>query len=101
MIGESGGVTTLVYQEQVGRENQIQRDQGASRETEDNSSRQAQSTADVTSFSAAALELARTAVSSVEATPEVEDNQQPLDAQAARANAEGGSEPAQYLDVRA
>jgi len=35
MIGESGGVSTLLYQEQISRENQIQRDQGAVREVEE------------------------------------------------------------------
>jgi hypothetical protein len=98
MIGESGGVTTLVYQEQVSRENQIQRDQSVNRETEDNSNRQV--SADVTSFSSAALELSRTAVSAVETTPVVEPDSQAQETGFQPADQQEGSSPAQYLDVR-
>lgn len=97
MIGESGGVTTLVYQEQVSRENQIQRDQGSARETEETSNNQVAT--DVASFSSEALQLARTAVSAVEGPEAVDVDQQSQDV-APPVNPEGGSSPAQYLDIR-
>lgn len=98
MIGESGGVITHVYQEQVSRENQIQRDQAANKETEDNSNRQG--AADVASFSSKGLELARTAVSAVEAAPQVEVDPQAQETGLPPASQEDGSSPAQYLDIR-
>ncbi len=98
MIGESGGVTTLVYQEQVSRENQIQRDQGPAREIEEVNNNQVAT--DVASFSSEALELAQTAVSAVEVSQEVDIDQQSQEAGGAPANPEGGSSPAQYLDLR-
>jgi hypothetical protein len=101
MVGESSGITTLVYQEQVSRENQIQRDQDVSRETEDSNVSSSQGTADVASFSSAALELARTAVSSVEEAPQAEVDQQSQQSQPASSSGGGGSEPAQYLNITA
>jgi len=100
MIGESGGVGSLVYQEQVSRENQIQRDQNANNETEENSSRQAQ-TEDVATFSSAALELSRTATTAVEESPEVEVDQQSQDVSTSVSRQEGSAPPGQYLDVAA
>lgn len=96
MIGESGGVTTLIYQEQVNRENQIQRGRSENQETEETSVRQP--TADVTSFSQQGLELARTAVTAAQASPEASVQNEPQDKQAVQAR---GSSPAQYLDIRA
>ena len=98
MIGESGGVTTLIYQEQVNRENQIQRDQGAKRETDENSSRQA--TSDVTTFSAKGLELARNAVTATQAVPEAALERESQEEQFVPASQTDGSSPAQHLDIR-
>ena len=96
MIGESGGVTTLIYQEQVNRENQIQRGRSENQETEENSVRQ--STSDVTSFSQKGLELARSAVTAVQASPEATVQNEPQGQQALQAR---GSLTAQYLDIQA
>lgn len=99
MIGESGGVSTLVYQEQISRENQIQRDQDGAREVEESSNNQA--AADVTSFSAEALELAQAAVSAVENPQEASIDQRSDDSQPQPPAQEGGgSDPAQFLDIR-
>ena len=99
MIGESGGVGSLVYQEQVSRENQIQRDQSANNETEENSSRQAST--DVATFSTAALELSRTAVSVVEESPEVEVDQKSQEAEVQIPTRETETSPAQHLNITA
>ena len=100
MIGESGGVTSLIYQEQVARENQIQRDQAGRQESEEKSSRQG--SADVTSFSAEGLELARTAVTATQAAPETEMEQKPQqDEQVVPVSQTSGSSPAQYLNIQA
>lgn len=99
MIGESGGIGSLVYQEQVSRETQIQRDQSANNETEENNSRQAP--ADVATFSSAALELSRTAVTAVEESPEVEVDQESQEVSTPVAGDEGSAPPGQYLDVAA
>lgn len=98
MIGGSEGVSTLIYQEQVSRENQIQRDQASSRETEENKSQQGVS--DVTSFSAEALELARTAVTATGQNPEAVLERQPDGEQIMPAGQENTSSPAQLLDIR-
>lgn len=99
MIGESGGVTTLIYQEQVARENQIQRDQAARQGSEEKSSRQGST--DVTSFSAEGLELARAAVTATQAPPEAELEQKPQEEQVVPASQTNGFSSAQYLDIRA
>ncbi|TKB06063.1 hypothetical protein [Desulforhopalus sp. IMCC35007] len=96
MIGESGGVTTLIYQEQVSRENQIQRDRSENQEIEENST--SQLTADVTSFSQQGLELARTAVTSAQAAPEAAlENESQNNQEMQRSS----GAPAQFLDIRA
>ncbi|MFT5699608.1 MAG: hypothetical protein ACI8ZB_002469 [Desulforhopalus sp.] len=100
MIGEPGGVSTLISQEQVNRENQILRDQGARRETEDAPTRQ--NSTDVASFSAAGLELARTAVTETQEVPDVALEQEPQEEQAVPVSqAADGSSPARYVDIRA
>jgi hypothetical protein len=96
MIGESGGVTTLIYQEQVNRENQIQRDRSENQDIEENST--GQLTADVTSFSQQGLELARTAVTATQATPEATVESEPQNNQEMQASS---GAPAQFLDIRA
>jgi len=100
MIGESGGVGSLVYQEQVSRENQIQRDQNANNDTDENSSRQVR-TEDVTTFSPAALELSQTAVTAVEENPQVEVDSQSQDAGTSVSGQEGSAPPGQYLNFAA
>ena len=98
MIGESGGVTTLIYQEQVSRENQIQRDRSENQEIEENST--SQLTGDVTSFSQQGLELARTAVTATQAAPEalVENESE---SQNNQEMPRSSGAPAQFLDIRA
>jgi hypothetical protein len=99
MILESSGPTTLIQQEQVARENQIQRDQAARQEPEEQSSRQG--TGDVTSFSSEGLELARTAVTATQATPEADLEQKPQEEQVVPVSQTSDSSPAQYLDFQA
>jgi hypothetical protein len=99
MIGESGGVASLIYQEQVARENQIQRDQAGRQESEEKSRRQG--SADVTSFSAEGLELARTAVTATQAAPEAELEQKPQEEQVVPVSQTSRSSSAHYLDIRA
>ena len=97
---ESASVTSLIYQEQVARENQIQRDQTARQEPEEQSSRQG--SADVTSFSSEGLELARTAVTATQAAPEADLEQKPSqDEQAVPVSQESGASPAQHLSIQA
>ncbi len=96
---ESAGITSQIYQEQVARENQIQRDQAGRQESEEKSSRQG--SADVTSFSAEGLELARTAVTATQAAPEAELEQKPQDEQVVPVIQTSGSSPAQYLNIQA
>ena len=98
MIGESGGVTTLIYQEQVNRENQIQRDKGAKQETDEKSS--SQGTSDVTTFSDKGLELARTAVTATQAAPEAALERESQEEQIMLASQANGPSPAQHLDIR-
>ncbi len=99
MIGVSGGVTTQIYQEQVARENQIQRDQAGRQESEEQSSRQG--SADVASFSAEGLELARTAVTAPQEAPGSELEQKPQEEQVVPVSQTSGSSPAQYLNIQA
>lgn len=99
MISESGGPTTLIYQEQVARENQIQRDQTARQETDDNSSRQG--SADVTSFSAEGLELAKTAVTATQAAPEADLEQKLQEEEVVPVSQQSDSSYAQHLDIQA
>jgi len=99
MILESSGPTTLIQQELVARENQIQRDQAARQEPEEQSSRQG--TGDVTSFSSEGLELARTAVTATQAAPEADLEQKPQEEQVVPVSQTNGSSPAQYLDIQA
>jgi hypothetical protein len=99
MILESSGPTTLIQQEQVARENQIQRDQAARQEPEEQSGRQG--TGDVTSFSSEGLELARTAVTATQAAPEADLEQKPQEEQVVPASQTSGSSPALYLDIQA
>ena len=96
---ESTGVTSLINQEQVARENQIQRDQTARQEPEEQSNRQG--SADVTSFSSEGLELARTAVTETQAAPEADLQQKPQEEQVVPVSQTRGSSPAQYLDIQA
>ncbi len=97
---ESAGITSQIYQEQVARENQIQRDQAGRQEPEEKSSRQA--SADVTSFSAEGLELARTAVTATQAAPEAELEQKPQqDEQVVPVSQTSGSSSAQYVNIQA
>lgn len=98
MIGGSEGVNTLIYQEQVSRQNQVQRDQVGSRESEENNSQQKIS--DVTSFSAEGLELARTAVAASGQTPEALLEQQPDAEHVVPAGQANTSLPAQLLDIK-
>ena len=98
MIGESGGVTTLIYQEQVARENQIQRNQAARQETDEQSSRQGST--DVASFSAEGLELARTAVTATQESPEAALEQKSQEDQVVPVNQASVSSPAQLLDIQ-
>ena len=102
MIGESGGLTSLVYQDQVSRENQIQREQAERQGTEEKSSRHGSS--DVASFSAEGLELARIAVTATEATPGAVLEQKTQKSQeeeqaAAPVYQANNSSPAQHLDI--
>lgn len=102
MIGESGGLTSLIYQDQVSRENQIQREQAERQGTEEKSSRHG--SGDVASFSAEALELAKTAVTSTEASPEAVLKQKAQKSQeeeqaAAPVYQTNNSSPAQHLDI--
>lgn len=99
MIGESGGVTTLIYQEQVARENQIQRDQAGKKETDERANQQAFS--DVTSFSAEGLELARTAVTATQEAPETEMEQKPPEVAVVPDRQASDSSFAQRLDIQA
>ncbi len=99
MISESGGPTTLIYQEQVARENQIQRDQAARQEPEENSSRQG--SADVASFSAEGLELARTAVTQTQASPEADLEQKPQEEQVVPVPQTNDPSAAQRIDFLA
>jgi len=99
MIGESGGVTSLIYQEQVARENQIQKSQASRQEPEEKSS--PQGSADVTSFSAKGLELARSAVTTTQPAPKAELEQKPQqDEQVVPVSQTSGSSSAQYLDIQ-
>lgn len=99
MIGESGGITSLVYQEQVARESQIQKDQAARQETEGQGRRQ--ESADVTSFSSEGLELARTAVTGTQATPEAEMQEKPQEGVVIPQRQASSSSFAQHLDIQA
>jgi len=99
MIGESGGVTSLVYQEQVARENQIQKDQAGRQETEEQGRRQV--SGDVTSFSSEGLELARTAVTGTQEAPEAELAQKPQEEVVVPERQASSSSFAQYLDIQA
>ena len=99
MISESGGPTTLIYQEQVARENQVQRDQAARQEPEENSSRQG--SADVASFSAEGLELARTAVTQTQASPEADLEQKPQEEQVVPVSQTNDPSTAQRIDFLA
>lgn len=99
MISESGGPTTLIYQEQVARENQILRDQTARQEPEENSSRQG--SADVASFSAEGLELARTAVTQTQASPEADLEQKPQEEQVVPVPQTNDPSAAQRIDFLA
>ena len=96
---ESTGPTTLMQQEQVARDTQIQRDQAARQEPEEKSS--GQGSADVTSFSTVGLELSRTAVTATQAAPEAELEQKPQEEQVVPASQASGSSPAQYLSFLA
>jgi len=98
MIGASGSVTTPIHQEQVARENQILRDQAARQETDEKSSRQGSE--DVASFSAEGLELAKTAVTATQASPEADLEQKPQEEQVVPVSQASDSSFAQHLDIR-
>ncbi|PHR30536.1 MAG: hypothetical protein COA36_00580 [Desulfotalea sp.] len=99
MIGESGGVTALVYQEQVGRQNQIQRDPLSGQEIEEEG--RSPGSGDVASFSTEGLELARTAVVGKQGGADVDLEQESEEEQSADAGQQEDSLPAQFLDISA
>lgn len=96
---ESAAITNQIYQEQVARENQIQKDQAGKKETEEQSSRQG--SADIASFSAEGLELAKTAVTATQDAPEAELEQKPQDEQVVPVSQASSSSFTQHLDIQA
>ncbi len=91
MIGESSGVTTLINNERISRENQVQSEKGVS---EKSAEIPQQKSSDVTSFSAEALALSRKVVP---AGDTLEDGQV---SQPGRGQEEKHNSPPRSLDIR-
>lgn len=100
MIGESGGVGSFIYQEEISRINQIQRSQESNQEVEETNPQQVSS--DTASFSSEALALAQDAVAATNEVPEVTVDQESQGAQPQQETVpQGTTPPGQYLDVQA
>jgi hypothetical protein len=91
MIGESSGVTTLINNERISRENQVQSEKGVA---EKSAEIPQQKFSDVTSFSAEALVLSKRVVP---AGDTLEDGQV---SQPGRGQEENHNSPARSLDKR-
>lgn len=99
MIVGLEGAGLPIYQDQVSRENQIQRDQERNQEVEETNPQQV--TSDTVSFSPEAVALAQDAVTATNEAPEVAVDQESQEAQPQPESVpQGATLPGQYLDLQ-
>lgn len=94
MIGESSGVTTLINNERITRENRVQGD-SQSRESTDQDDFQQGGVSDTASFSTEALALARNVVPVTESAAQGDTEGQ------GRGQGEDDTSAPRFLDIRA